>query len=120
MEQAGITDDFTLSYADTVGFRVGTCRPYRFINPQTKELTNVIIHPLEIMECTLDRENYMHLDYEDALCKCKEIINQVHKHNGELVLLWHNTEFLGKNYQERLYKTILEYIGGLFCQMQKF
>jgi len=110
IEQAGITDDFTLSYADNVGFRVGTSRPYRFINPVTKELTNVVIHPLEIMECTLNRANYMNLDYEDALNICKEIINQVYKHNGELVLLWHNTEFIGTNYQEKLYNAVLEYI----------
>jgi hypothetical protein len=114
MEQAGIKEDFTLSYADNVGFRVGTCRPYRFINPQMKELTNVIIHPMEIMDCTLNRRNYMNLDFEDAFCKCREIINQVYKHNGELVLLWHNTEFLGKNYQEKLYGVILEYIGNLY------
>jgi hypothetical protein len=110
MEQAGITDDFTLSFADTVGFRLGTCRPYRFINPHTKELTNVMIHPLIIMECTLTLKNYMNLDYESALNTCKRIIDQVFKHNGELVLLWHNTEFLGLNYQEKLYKEILNYI----------
>ncbi|WP_461255408.1 polysaccharide deacetylase family protein [Treponema sp. R80B11-R83G3] len=110
MEQAGINDDFTLSYADSAGFRVGTCRPYRFINPKTKEITNVIIHPLEIMECTLNLKKYMNLDYEKALSACKEIIDQVYKHNGELVLLWHNTEFTGLNYQEKLYISVLEYI----------
>jgi len=110
MEQAGIADDFTLTYADNAGFRVGTCRPYRFINPKTKELTNVIIHPLEIMECSLSLNKYMNLDYEDALNVCKEIINQVYKHNGELVLLWHNTEFLGLNYHEKLFISILDHI----------
>jgi hypothetical protein len=113
MEQAGITDDFTLSYADSIGFRVGTCRPYQFINPRTKELTNVIIHPLEIMECTLNLERYMHLNYEEAFSKCKEIIAQVHNHKGELVLLWHNTEFCGQNYHEKLYKSILSYISEI-------
>jgi hypothetical protein len=113
MEQAGITDDFTMSYADSVGFRVGTCHPYRFINPRTKELTNVMIHPLEIMECTLDRQYYMHLDYEKALNICKKIINQVYKHKGELVLLWHNTEFTEMNYQEKLYNAVLEYIKNI-------
>jgi hypothetical protein len=113
MEQAEITDDFTLSYADSAGFRVGTCHPYKFINPRTKELTNVIIHPLEIMECTLNLKNYMNLDYENAFTVCKQIIDQVYKHNGELVLLWHNTEFTGMNYQEKLYISVLEYIKEL-------
>jgi hypothetical protein len=114
MEQACITDDFTLAYADAVGFRVGTCHPYRFINPKTKELTNVTIHPLEIMECTLDRAEYMNLDYEQALETCRKIVIQVYKHNGELVLLWHNTEFLNLNYQEKLYKSILNFIVDLY------
>ena len=113
MERAKITDDFTLSYADSAGFRVGTCRPYRFINPRTKELTNVIIHPLEIMECTLNLKNYMNLDYKNAMSVCKNIIDQVYKHNGELVLLWHNTEFIGLNYHEKLYNAVLEYIKVL-------
>ena len=110
MEKAGIAEDFTMSYADCAGFRVGTCRPYRFINPRTKELTNVVVHPFEIMECTLDHKDYMNLDYESALTQCKNIIDQIYKYNGELVLLWHNTEFTGKNYQEKLYVSVLEYI----------
>jgi hypothetical protein len=113
MGQAGITDDFTLSYADAAGFRVGTCCPYRFINPRTRTMTNVMIHPLEIMECTLERAAYMHLKYDDAFEYCRELINQVHTHNGELVLLWHNTEFLGLNYQEKLYVHVLNYIAEL-------
>jgi hypothetical protein len=111
MERAGITNDFTLSYPDAAGFRVGTCHPYRFINPRTKTLSNVVIHPLEIMECTLAHNDYMNLDYEHALETCKEIVTQVYKYHGELVLLWHNTEFLGLNYQKELYKQILDYIA---------
>ena len=38
MQDAGIKEDLTLGYADSVGFRVGTCRPYRFINPKTKRI----------------------------------------------------------------------------------
>jgi len=113
LESAGITDDFTLSYADCAGFRVGTCRPYRFINPRTKELTNLIIHPHEIMECTLDRECYMNLNYDAALEYCKNIISQVHRHNGELVLLWHNPGFNNKTYQEKLYQSLLKYIASI-------
>ncbi len=111
MEQAGITDDFTLAYADYAGFRCGTSHPYRFINPATQELSNVIIHPLTIMDCTLESPAYMGLDYENAFEYCKVMIDQVYKHNGEVVLLWHNTEFIGRNYQERLYTAVLEYIA---------
>ena len=113
LENSGITDDFTLGYADSTGFRVGTCKPYRFINPETKELSNIIVHPLEIMDCSLSNTEYMNLDYEQAFSNCKEIINQVKKHNGELVLLWHNTEFTGINYHKNLYNSIIEYLKTL-------
>ncbi|MCL2156452.1 MAG: polysaccharide deacetylase family protein [Methanobrevibacter sp.] len=110
IEKEGITDDYSLGYADSIGFRVGTCLPYKFINPRSKKITNIIVHPLEIMEVTLSRQNYMNLDYDNAFIQCKKIIDQTYKNNGEIVLLWHNDSFLDSNYFEKLYKNILEYI----------
>ena len=112
MELAGITEDFTLGYADSAGFRVGTCRPYYFINPKTKSMTNIIIHPMEIMECSLDRISYMGLSYDEALELCKKICYKVYKHNGELNILWHNDSFLKKFYRD-LYKSLLNYIENI-------
>lgn len=110
LEKNGISDDFTLSFADEVGFRVGTSRPYRFINPKTGRLTNVIIHPLQIMECTLD--DYMKLEYEDAIKVTEQIIEQTDEYNGELCLLWHNTSFSKElcSYRRNLYDVVISYI----------
>lgn len=110
IEKAGITDDFTLGYPDNIGFRCGTSRPFKFINPKTLRITNVTIHPLEIMECTLDRENYMNLSFDSAYMRCVSIIDEVHKYHGELNILWHNTSFNNDSYQEKLYIRLLEYI----------
>jgi hypothetical protein len=110
LERAGISDDFTITYADCAGFRVGTCRPYHFINPRTKELTKIIIHPLEIMDVSLGDEKYMNLNYDEAFEKCKYLISQVQKYNGELVMLFHNGTFIEDNYYERLYKNLINYI----------
>ena len=108
--KAKITDDFTLGFADVAGFRLGTCRPVHWLNPQTLEIENITLHPLTIMECTLSNENYMNLDFETALETCKNIINQVKKHNGELVLLWHNTAVIPNTngYQRELYKKVIK------------
>lgn len=111
MEKAGITEDFTLEYADSVGFRVGTCRPYYFINPRTQQVTNVLEHPMQIMECSLDRPNYMGLRYEDAVRMCKQLIDTTYDFNGELVLLFHNPIWSKENYYGNLYEELLEYIS---------
>lgn len=114
MENAGITEDFTLEYADSVGFRVGTCRPYYFINPKTQRVTNVLEHPMAIMECSLDRPNYMGLGYEEALGICKQLIDTVYNFNGELVLLFHNPIWSEENYYGRLYEALLDYLAKIF------
>lgn len=93
LEAAGFTDDFTMGYADVAGFRLGTCRPVRWINPVTRRLSSLTLHPLTVMDCTLDEEKYMALDQREARTYCMALIEQVRQAGGELVLLWHNTSF---------------------------
>jgi len=113
LEKAGITDDFSMGYADIPGFRLGTCHPVRWINPINKRISNLTLHPLLIMECSLSDPAYMNLDHHAALTYCLGIINQVEKNNGELVLLWHNDRVsLHKSnptpWQRNLYQTLIE------------
>lgn len=110
LEAAGITDDFTMGYADVSGFRLGTCRPVRWINPVTRRLSSLTLHPLLVMECTLDEPKYMGLPYDEALAYCRQLIEAVKDVNGELVLLWHNTTVVENEagiYHRRLYQQLL-------------
>lgn len=111
--QAKITEDFTLGYADCAGFRTGTCHPYYFIDPTTMRITSLLIHPLIVMECTLSEKKYMNLNYDSALSYCKELINQIYEHNGEVDILWHNTSFMDGSYHLKLYKELLSHITNL-------
>lgn len=110
--EAGITDDFTHGYADTAGSRLGTCRPVKWIDIEKMEVTGLTLHPMTIMECTLDREEYMNLSEEAALEKCKELIDCIYQYSGEVVLLWHNTSVTANavGYQRQLYCAVLEYL----------
>ena len=110
LENAGITDDYTLGYADQVGFRLGVCRPVRLFDSTAQSLTSVTAHPLTIMDASLNRDMYMGLDFENALEVCKDLAARVAEHKGELVLLWHNTELKddGVNYHKRLYQSFLK------------
>ena len=114
LEKAEITDDFTMGYADVAGFRLGTCRPVRWINPKTKQLSPLILHPLTIMECSLSEPNYMNLKYEEALTYCLQLAKQVATHNGEFILLWHNDTItsqvapaLSVKWQQQLYQSLI-------------
>ena len=108
---AGITDDFTMGYADVAGFRLGTSRPVCWINPETKQLTSLILHPLTVMDSTLSDERYMAL-HENAACDyCLQLIEETKRHNGDLTLLWHNTSVeKGVSYQRGLYERLIEYL----------
>ncbi len=108
---AGITDDYTLGFADYAGFRLGTCRAVRWINPENHEVTNLTLHPLTIMDCTLSNSNYMNLTEEEALAHCIQLCKATHQYAGELTLLWHNTTFNKGNYHDHLYPQLLAYIA---------
>ena len=110
--EVGITDDFTMGYADMAGFRLGTCRPVNWINPKTKQLTSLCLHPLAIMDGSLNDKRYMNLNAHEAYEYCIRLINQVKNWNGELVLLWHNTmvEDTQKLYHRNLYKDLISYL----------
>ena len=105
----GVTDDFTLGYADEVGFRLGTCRPVRWIDPVKRKLTSLTLHPLTVMECTLDGKEYMDIqDEEEAFSVVQGLLREVYAHCGEAVLLWHNSMVhSGRTYQRSLYRRTL-------------
>ena len=110
LANAGITDDFSLGWADHIGFRFGTTRAAQFINPSTLEVTDLTIHPLAVMDRTLSNPNYMHLSEEEAYYAAQQLIDKVRQHGGELVLLWHNNNFGPDTYHKQLYKEIIDYL----------
>lgn len=112
-EQAGFTDDFTTGFNEMPGFRLGTCRPVRWINPKTGRVHDIMLHGLHIMEGSLSgaKPYQMELSFEEAKQCCKDIIDKVYQYNGELCLLWHNGMFdkIPGNYQKELYDWIIAY-----------
>lgn len=108
--KAGITDDFSLGYADMAGFRLGTCKPVRYINPETRQLTDLRLHSLNIMDRTLSDKRYMYMNSFDAMQYCTQLINNVEQYNGEITLLWHNNlvEKTPNSYHRNLYAGLLK------------
>lgn len=107
LADAGIRDDFTMQFPDQVGFRLQTTRPVRWINPKTMQLTDLLLHPLTVMDCTLSNTNYMHLSEDEAYFECQRLFEKIHQNAGEIVLLWHNTNPTGNIYHRSLYPKLL-------------
>jgi hypothetical protein len=110
--KAGITDDFSLGYADMAGFRLGTCRPVKYINPLNKMLSNLTLHSLNIMDRSLSDKRYMYMNAHDAYQYCEQMINYVERFNGEITLLWHNNlvEKSPDSYHRKLYEDLIKFL----------
>ena len=103
----GAKEDFTMMFPDHVGFRLQTTRAVRWINPKTMTLTNLVLHPLTVMDCTLSNANYMNLCEDEAYFECQRLFEKIHQNAGEVVLLWHNTIIADNGYHRSLYPKLL-------------
>jgi hypothetical protein len=107
----GVKDDFTMMFADQAGFRLQTTRAVRWINPNTWRLTDLTLHPLTVMDCTLSHEHYMGLSEDEAYFECQRLFEKVYQNAGELVLLWHNTSVNQQGYHRSLYEKLIEMLS---------
>lgn len=89
----GITDDFTMGYADVAGFRLGTCKAVQWIDPERMSITQLTLHPLTMMDRSLTADKYMGLNEQKAQEYGKKLIEVTKSYGGELSLLWHNNTF---------------------------
>lgn len=84
----GIKNDYTMGFANKVGFRAGTSTPFYFYDIKREEETKLLIHPFAYMDGTLNE--YMEFSPKKAKSKISELISNVKNVNGEFIFLWHN------------------------------
>lgn len=114
--ECGITDDFSCCYADGGGFRFGSCRPVRWIDPVAMKVTNLTMHPLFATEGKLCRKEYMGMSFDEAVRYLKQQIDKIKKYHGEVVVLFHNTSVSEDNeYKLReIYLEMVNYLRGIY------
>ena len=88
---AGITEDYSMGYADTAGFRAGTCTPFQYFDLQQEKALPLTIHPLLLMEnCFFNSEERT----EAALWRqVRPLLDEAVRYGGEIVTLFHNHSF---------------------------
>ncbi len=89
--KAGIKEDFSLGYADAIGFRASIAQPFFWYNLRTEEQTNLLLHPIQVMDVTLNK--YLQLDPQEAVQQTRFIIEQCKIVGGQFQCLWHNSSF---------------------------
>ena len=89
LHNAYLKEDSTLGYAAEPGFRCGTCKPFPVFDIHQRKELPLVERPLLIMDVSL--RFYKNFSIEESKVYCKMIMDQVKKHNGELVFLWHNS-----------------------------
>ncbi len=106
----GIQEEYSMAFAETPGFRAGTCTPFYFFDVEKDEPTSLKLFPACIMESTFRDD--MIMPAKDALPYFKHYFDEVNKVNGHFISIWHNDTLAANNKQHFrwLHQQILQYI----------
>ena len=84
----GIKHEYSMGYADVVGYRASIAAPFTWFDLEKNEETTLTLHPFAVMDVTL--KNYMKLNPAEAKEMIKKLNQAVQKHGGNFMSLWHN------------------------------
>ena len=109
-----ISDDYSMGYSKTIGFRAGICSGYNFFDLEIDGETKLRVHPFAIMDVAL--KDGLGLNKEEALIKIKQIVDEIIAVKGDFISVWHN-QSLSERYQwigwREVYENMLEYVSAV-------
>ena len=110
--QNNIKIDYTLGFAEEIGFRCGICSPYPVFDFLRREPLALVELPLTVMEGAV---LFLTKDPDDFYTRICSVINTVKKFEGKFVLLWHTNTFNGFEWDpyQKYYSEIINYLGTL-------
>ena len=87
----GIQEEYTMGFAEAIGFRAGTSRPFYWYDLEREEQTTLRLHPFQIMDVTL--KEYLQLTPEEAKKSISQIVETIRSVEGVFCSIWHNSSF---------------------------
>jgi hypothetical protein len=84
----GVKRDYTMGYAEEVGFRAGTAHPHFFFDLSQNTRTNFEIVPFAYMDGTL--LEYKHCTCEEACSQIDTLMAEIERFGGVFCSIWHN------------------------------
>lgn len=108
--------DSTLGFADMIGYRRGTCLPFKLFDLDSNSDIDLFEIPLLVMDQTL--KSYMKLDENTAYEQIFKVIDQVEKHNGLFTFLWHpgNCSDEWESWFCHVYKRVIKLLQEKKCE----
>jgi len=101
--RAGISEDYSMGYASSSGFRAGIASPFNFYNLKKESVRPLKIYPFMFMDTSMS--DYMHLEADEYFQAVHPLIEEVKKFGGTLSGIWHNYDLSDdKARHEALYK----------------
>lgn len=88
----GITEDYTMGWADQVGFRAGISRPFPWFDAAQNRALPLTVVPFCAMDVTM--KNYMKLSISEAEALLKYIYDNL-PGGAKFITLWHNESLSG-------------------------
>ena len=110
LSSMGFKHDYTMGYAEAIGFRAGTARPFRWFDLAKNEMTSFVVHPFAYMDGTLNE--YLKLEIEEAKKKIEILYQEVREYGGQFSFIWHNST-IGQYGIYRGWKEVLEHTLNL-------
>ncbi|MFO8235006.1 MAG: polysaccharide deacetylase family protein [Bacteroidales bacterium] len=109
--KAGIKEDYTMGYATDIGFRAGTCTPFKYYDLYNETPTELLIYPFQIMDTTLNKQKK--LNTNEAISFIENMIEKIKKVDGTFISIWHNEALsdhgLWKGW-ENVYREMLRFV----------
>lgn len=88
LNSIGFKHEYSMGFAEHVGFRCGTARSIHWFDLTQNKKTDLIVHPFAYMDGTLNE--YMQLSIDDSKQKIQQLYNEVCEFGGDFIFIWHN------------------------------
>lgn len=112
----GITEDYTLGYAHSSGFRAGICDPFPFYDLEKEEETPLTLYPFTIMDGTL--KDILHLTPDEAIEALDIFIEKVRAVKGTFISIWHNESLSGQR-RWKGWRRVYEEMAKIACHTRE-
>lgn len=106
----GIKNDYTMGFADEIGFRSGTARSFQWFDLMEESITELTVHPFVYMDGTLNE--YLKLTPEQAKDQITNLYDEVNKYGGTFRFIWHN-ETIGEYNHWKGWREVLDHTLSL-------